>query len=149
MLLLWGLLQAETVSHVLSPHIYPFQTIWIQMNITTCVNKCSRDNKHLLEMSLQFLNKIWHLCSLLHEKEKSLPSLSFSSRSDSDILRLWARSRATALRCAVTLGTSEGIAAWRRPVSPSSSSVWQYCLISLEGPCFVSGAFLYSENTLL
>lgn len=100
----WSVLQAETVSHMLSPHIYPFQSIGMQMSTTMCLNKCLRDRKYLLEMSLQFLSKIRHLCSPLHE-----PSSSFSSHIGSDTLRLWARSWATAQRCAVTLGPLRGL----------------------------------------
>lgn len=75
---LWSLLQAEAFSHMLSPHIYPLQSIWIQMSITMCLHKCPRDMKYLLEMSIQFLNKIRHLCSPSHEKGKKPLLLKFS-----------------------------------------------------------------------
>lgn len=83
--LLWSLLQAEAVSHVLLPLIYPFQLCLIQMSITLCLNKCPRVRNYLLEMSLQFLNKIWHLFSPSHGKQKPLPVSGFSSHSDSNI----------------------------------------------------------------
>lgn len=148
-LLQWSLLQAETVSHMLSPNIYPFQSIWMQMNVTMCLNKCPRERKHLLEMSLPFLSKIGRICSPSQEKEKSLTSSNFSSHIDSNILRFWTRSRSTAWKRTLILETSEGIAAWRRPVCRSSSSIWQYWLISLEDTLPGIWSPLYLENVLL
>lgn len=124
-------------------------SIWMQMSITMFLIKCPRDSEYLLEISLPFLSKIWHLCSLSHEKDKSLTSLNFSSHSDSDILGFWARSWSTTWKCTLILETSEGIAAWRRPVCPSSSSVWQYWLISLEDTLPGIWSLLYLENVLL